>query len=821
MVSPMKSTKTILLACAFGVIACGDDGSPESDTGTTDVSTDAPDDVGPDVGDVAPDVPSLDSTMPDFEAAAPADVAEWALLETEWLVGVTDPDRDDGTNSDLERGNFRFPSLGGGPYGVVWSAAEFDENGSLTNGASAIQYVATLFEVDEPTSIIVQADRAYRVWLDGRRRPGDIYGGVGVRLAYHVEPGEHWIVVQSEGRRGAPVVRAWTTPDPVTFATSDQTQPHLVAGTDDVQYLGIAGLVTGGEPLSPVRFRVVGDDTFEETVLTTPGLGPGATTQWPFELRPTSEWPDGEMVTVTVQVEAPQLQASIRTTIDVPIVQPDTTWRRTRYSRVDNSVQYAGIVPPSGDEPPDGWGMVLSLHGASVQGLGQAQSYSQKEWAYVVAPTNRRPFGFDWEVWGRLDALEALQDAKDRFGHDPTRVHVTGHSMGGHGTWQLGSLFPTLFATVGPSAGWNSFYSYTGETVPGGVFARSQASSVSSNYGTTNLVNRAVYVIHGDADDNVPVREARDWVALLEPIVDDLEYHEQLGAGHWWDGEASPGADCVDWPPLFETMEDRRLDPHELDFEFLTPSPWVSPTHSFVTIETVVDPMQDVRVTSNRSGNEVRVSAPNAERATLDGDVLQAAGVARVVFNGESIEVVQGTLSYGTASAKGPGLFGPFNATMHDPFCFVYEAAGPPVYAELAAHLSATWSSIGNGHACTLTFEALEPWMSADHNLIFLGIPPQLIEFAGPVEFSLSGSSIHVDEYQFEQAAIATAYPYEGRLGGLMLASDGREDILFRYSPFQSRFVLPDFMIWGDGGVEAAGFYDNEWSMAPAFSNGL
>jgi hypothetical protein len=158
---------------------------------------------------------------------------------------------------------------------------------------------------------------------------------------------------------------------------------------------------------------------------------------------------------------------------------------------------------------------------------------------------------------------------------------------------------------------------------------------------------------------------------------------------------------------------------------------------------------------------------------------------------------------------------------MHQPFCFVYEEAGPPVYAELAAHLSANWSSIGNGHACTVTLESLAPWMSAEHNLMFLGVPPQLLEFDGDVEFRLSGSTIQMGDYSFEDSAIALAYPYAGRLGGLMLASDGREDILFRYSPFQSRFVLPDFMVWNDDGVAAAGYFDNNWLLAPAFSNGL
>jgi hypothetical protein len=827
MVATMRNqSHAILYLVSLAVlVGCSDDSSSPDDVGGSDVFADAAldtaTDLGSDSADVGADVPEADLTVPEFDAAAAQDASEWEPLETEWFVGITDSDRDDGTDADLEAGRFRYPSLGGGAYGVIWSIAEFDENGSLTNGATALQYVVTQFTVAEPTSVIVRADRAYRVWLDGRRRPGDIYGGVGVRVAYHVEPGEHWIAVQSEGRRGAPVVQAWTTPDAITFATSDRTSPDLVAGSSDVQYLGIAGLVTGSEALSPVRFRVVGDSVFGETTLTTPGLGPGATTQLPFELRPVDRWPAEGPVTATVQIEAPQLEASIRTTIEIEVVEPGTTWSRTRYSQVDRSIQYAGIVPPSGDEPDDGWGIVLSLHGAGVQGIGQARSYSAKDWAYIVAPTNRRPFGFDWEVWGRLDALEALQDAKDNFGHDPARVHVTGHSMGGHGTWQLGSLFPTLFATVGPSAGWNSFYSYAGDSPPSGIFARSQASSISSDYGRTNLVDRAVYVIHGDEDDNVPVRESRDWVALLEPLVDDLQYHEQPGAGHWWDGDLAAGADCVDWPELFETMEERRLDPTELEFEFLSPSTWVSPRHSFVTVETVASPLEDIGISSSLNGGVVTVDAPNVSRATLDGDALMSAGVTSLTFNGDPVEITQGEIRWGAESAKRPNVSGPFNAVFHQPFCFVYEAAGPPVYAELAAHLSANWSSIGNGHACTVTFESLAPWMSSEHNLVFLGVPPQFFEFDGAVEFGLSGSTIEVGEYSFEESAIAVAYPYGGRLGGLMLASDGREDILFRYSPFQSRFVLPDFMVWGDGGVATAGYFDNDWRLAPAFSSGL
>ena len=70
--------------------------------------------------------------------------------------------------------------------------------------------------------------------------------------------------------------------------------------------------------------------------------------------------------------------------------------------------------------------------------------------AWIVAPTNRRRYGFDWQDWGRLDALEAL-DWMSTPEIDPDRIYLTGHSMGGHGTWYLGALYAHRFAAIAPS----------------------------------------------------------------------------------------------------------------------------------------------------------------------------------------------------------------------------------------------------------------------------------------------------------------------------------------------------------------------------------
>jgi dienelactone hydrolase len=208
---------------------------------------------------------------------------------------------------------------------------------------------------------------------------------------------------------------------------------------------------------------------------------------------------------------------------------------------------------------------VLSLHGASVEATSQAASYAPRAGLLIACPTNRRPFGFDWEDWGRIDAIESMDEVVRRFNTDPARQYLTGHSMGGHGTWNIGVLHPERFAAIAPSAGWLSFDTYTSRGGPvyappgplGEVFREARASSDTLAY-FANLRGKGIYILHGDKDDNVPVDQARQARAALDALGIAYQFHEQPGAGHWWDDDR-PGAACVDWPGIWETFAAHRL----------------------------------------------------------------------------------------------------------------------------------------------------------------------------------------------------------------------------------------------------------------------
>ncbi len=148
-----------------------------------------------------------------------------------------------------------------------------------------------------------------------------------------------------------------------------------------------------------------------------------------------------------------------RKTIQIESVLKDEKYSETFISSIDGSLQYYAVAPKSGPAE-NGSALFFSVHGAGVEAISQARAYQSKDWGNLVTPTNRRPRGFNWEDWGRLDALEVLAIAKKEFKPDPQRIYLTGHSMGGHGTWFLGATYPDQWAAIAPCAGYPTLKSY-------------------------------------------------------------------------------------------------------------------------------------------------------------------------------------------------------------------------------------------------------------------------------------------------------------------------------------------------------------------------
>ena len=779
-----------------------------ADTGSADSAT------GGDTGDVS-DVGGM-AGCPTPMAVQTSTPRELEIEE--WIYGA-----DSGSSTSIRQalldGSFELPASGEMKYGSLWKSAKPKENGNIPAfgfSARSTIYAGTTVDVDESTYVFARAEAnrspGFRIYVNGFRQPGGVYGFGDKRVPIPLEKGENTIVVRFLAAR-TPDIELFETPDEVYFNDEDTTAPQLRVGKQTNQPVGISVLNLTSEPMLDVKAKVVENQQFEATTVEYPSIGAGAVTQVAFQLKPKSAWSTAdEKIPVTLRLESCATASAYEKTLELKTVEPSATFRRTFRSPIDGSAQYYAVVPPKNFAMGKKYGMTLTLHGASVEAEGQAKAYTQKEWTYIIAPTNRRRFGFDWEEWGHFNGMAALDHAMETFPTDPKRVYVTGHSMGGHGTWHFGIMHPGRFATVGPSAGWESFYTYGGNSPkPWSAIQNARAHSDTMNY-MENLADRAGYIIHGANDKNVPPKHGENLRDALKMYTSDVKYHEEPGAGHWWNDGSTPGADCVNWPPLFEFMKNHQLDPNELDFKFKSPGPWYSAEHSYVTIRSSESPKKDCVLESKKSGAKtVELTTTNVRSMDIDGEALRDKGIETVVVDGSSKSVPMGTLEIGPRDGKRPGLNSTLNEVFRAPFCFVYPDDGAKELRAYASFLTSTWSIRGNGNACSVPLSQVDSRLKSERNLVYVGVPFDEIPDAQNRPFSWSDSEISIGSWSFSTAMAFILFPQGDRPAAAFVTTKGTEAFLFNFHPFSSRTGMPDYRVISAQGGDAAGFFDPEW----------
>ncbi|NNM24666.1 MAG: prolyl oligopeptidase family serine peptidase, partial [Phycisphaerales bacterium] len=616
------------------------------------------------------------ATTPAAPAAAPGDGWEMRsalVLPRVGRFGRTPFPRDP-IVAALAAGTFEPPRIGTDVVGIdgkteTWDVAEADGGGWISGPAMRGGYALWTIEAVAPAIMILEASGHSAVHVGGTWRAGDPYQNNWVRLPVAIDAGRnHLLFHVSRGR-----VRAKLLPPPadVFFSLREPTLPDLVRGEAWASRGGVLVVNATTQRQEDLVVRAAGDGV---PVHETPvgAIEPMTFRKVPFWLGGAAA-PDVTRVPIGLSL----LQSGRvfdEAAVTLRVRTPTERHRRTFLSGIDGSVQYYAVTPRDPAAPvPDRPAVYYTLHGASVEASRQAAVYRPKPDGPVIAPTNRRPFGFDWEDWGRLDALEVMERTIDQA--DPSRVYLTGHSMGGHGTWHIGVTFPGRFAAIGPSAGWRSFWSYTGaerfeDASPIETLLRRATNPSDTVQLTRNLLGRGVYILHGDKDDNVPVDQARFMHEHLKAFHPDVTYHEQPDAGHWW------GDRCCDWPPMFEFFAARERPPvDEVDhIEFRTANPGVSASCDWITIEQQREMLAFSSVVADRHDEEVVITTENVaslrldpagfdpwpRRVTIDGVALTpsaGAAIVRLVATDGTWSVVSDPLP---AEEKGPHRSGPF-----------------------------------------------------------------------------------------------------------------------------------------------------------------
>ena len=228
-------------------------------------------------------------------------------------------------------------------------------------------------------------------------------------------------------------------------------------------------------------------------------------------------------------VQPPRSQANLAALARVEL-------KTYRFEEADGKDQEYRVYIPTAYDGGDATPLVIALHG-----LGSGTMYMM-EYNNLVEEAERHgflvatPMGYNERGWygargegndfnrrredpgpenlGALseqDVLNVLAIMREDYNVDERRIYLIGQSMGGGGTWHLGTKYPDIWAALAPLA--------------------PAASSMSPDR-LEHAVHLPVMVVMGDADQLVDVNVTRQWVEKMKALGMTYEYIEVEGGSH-------------------------------------------------------------------------------------------------------------------------------------------------------------------------------------------------------------------------------------------------------------------------------------------------
>ena len=382
------------------------------------------------------------------------------------------------------------------------------------------------------------------------------------------------------GRFGRVEAKLIIPSKPVMLTKRDMTLPDIINGEGE-KWAAIRIVNAQEKALTGLKIQCTLENG-ESATLTTDDVMPMMVRKVKFRIPGATSSKKGE-TKATVLLQDKSGKEIDRTEISLQQKDASSIHERTFISDVDGSVQYYSVNPST--TQGDNQALFLSVHGASVEARNQARAYAPKDWGHIIAPTNRRPFGFNWEEWGRIDAMEVLAEAEKVFKTDPAHTYLTGHSMGGHGTWFLGVTYPDRFAAIAPCASYPDIAKYSRPNADAANVGEKHFPMIcqAANAGRVldlrkNFLQSGIYILHGDSDNVVPIEQVRRMREILGTFHPDFCYYEYPGGSHWYSNES------VDWKPIFDYFRWHSVPSADKvkQLEFHTASPAISAKDFFL-----------------------------------------------------------------------------------------------------------------------------------------------------------------------------------------------------------------------------------------------
>jgi len=743
---------------------------------------------------------------------------------------------------------------------------EFDNKALRGSG-----YLYLTFDSPNEQTVLFEASGHTDILINGFPHEGDHYDYGWSLIPVKLKKGINEFLLRG-GRFPRMRARILAPYNLIQLTTRDMTLPDLLIEENEPLYGAIRIINAKNEWLKNAVISCKIDG--EKINFNIPSISPMNIRKVPFKISYSNNIINKEKVKAIVTLKNDEGKTYSIDTLELNVKSKFKHHKRTFISSIDESVQYYSIAPSSNPniENP---AMFLSVHGASVEAVNQANAYDQKDWGHLVAPTNRRPFGFAWENWGRIDALEVLNLAEKLLKTDPSRTYLTGHSMGGHGTWQIGVNHPDRFAAIAPCAGYADLLGYrrsfakrlkemSDAQVKKWGFDKQQLLALiestklkdksdimidslirrSGNPSRTlklkrNYLHHGVFILHGEKDNVVPTRLAREMREELGKFHNDFSYYEYPDGTHWY------GDHSVDWPPLFNFFKDRKIKKSSeiKNIEFYTGSPGVSSGSHFIDIIQQEIPMEISSFDFNRE--EKTLSTKNVQTISINvkemGDDIDTLTIdeQEYVFpeTDNPVYLMKNdnrwkTISSPSLKEKGPHRNGSFKDAFNNYVVLVYATQGSQNenewYYNRARYDAETFGYLGNGSFEIVKDTEFELNKFKDRNVVLYGNKnnnaawKKLLDNC-PIQVTTNNVKIGEKELAGGKWGAFFIYPRfdsNNASVGVVTASGEKGMKAAFANDYLGRDAFPDIVIFdetmmvdGIPGIKCTGFFGNDWTL--------
>lgn len=742
-------------------------------------------------------------------------------------------------------------SFADGTKKAVWTPVKADSTGSFRSAALGSGYLYLTYISPKNQTAVFVATGHSMVFVNGAPHAGDMYRYGWMNIPVSLKKGVNEIYIRSAGMgRYAMINARLEFPAKIlSILKTDPTLPFLVKGESKGELVG--GIVVLNTSTSNAKSLSIKTTLEGKTAITKiPSVHAMMSRKLPITIPVPENINKGTYTMQLALYDGSKLVDS--TSMPITAVNQGEHASYTFISKIDGSVQYYAVAPQiAATQQPS---LYFSVHGAEVEAISQARAYAPKAEGPVVAPTNRRPRGFNWEDWGRMDALEVLDIAKKRFNPNPKKIYLTGHSMGGHGTWYLGATYAGQWAAIAPCAGYPTlaeYGSHDGKVPTEAVTDTKKLLIRASNTG--NVINLAknykaggVYIFHGDADPTVSVDYARQMRKVLAEFHPDFSYKEYPGGSHWF------GNESVDWPPIFQYFNQHTIptsaEVNEIDFT--TASVGISSTHHWVKLLQQNQQYQFSKVMLKRDtkAKSIKGTTSNLKRLQFDLKDFNAGDTVNIELDGQFIkEIIVKNMplvllkfedkwiknEIAPSHEKGEMRNGGFKEAFQHNMVFVYGTKGTKEENEWmqnkARYDAETWYYRGNGAIDMMADTEFDAEKYAGRGIILFGnmtinsVASDLLKDC-PVQIKTGTASIGADTLRGDNLGSYHLWP-NGSNGFSSIAMIGGTGLKgMRAAEANQYFAggsgFPDFMIFsldmlekGETAVKSTGYFNNKWQL--------